>query len=136
MHVGQIISDLPGIETVSDREAQAELGLDHENSGELVVTAEDGAWLAYPWWTQKKQAPDYAGHVDIHNKPGYDPCELFFGWPPGTVSQNTQRIKGSHGRTGPGRDVTWATSLPSINAPATLVDLSAAIQEWLSGVTQ
>jgi hypothetical protein len=32
-------------------------------------------------------APDYARTVDIHRKPGYDPCELFFDprlwWPGG-----------------------------------------------------
>jgi hypothetical protein len=34
-----------------------------------------------------RQAPDYARTVDIHRKPGYDPCELFFDprlrWPKG-----------------------------------------------------
>lgn len=34
-----------------------------------------------------RYAPDYARCVDIHRKPGYDPCELFFDpkliWPKG-----------------------------------------------------
>ena len=70
-------------------------------SGDLVLVAEDGAWFAYPWF-EKKEAPDYASHVDIHNKPGYDPCELFFGWPPGSVSFDTTKIHGSHGNVGAG----------------------------------
>src|SRR5262249_17939329 len=37
-----------------------------------------------------RQAPDYARSVDIHRKPGYDPCELFFDprlwWPKGRAA--------------------------------------------------
>ena len=47
-------------------------------AGELVVLAEPDAWFAYPFWLDDRQAPDYARTVDIHRKPGYDPCELFF----------------------------------------------------------
>ena len=35
---------------------------------------QEGKRLAYPWWREKRDAPDYAGHVDRHNKPDYDPC--------------------------------------------------------------
>lgn len=64
---------------------------------------QEGKRLAYPWWREKRDAPDYAGHVDRHNKPDYDPCELSFGWPPGSVSQNRGRNQGSHGRVRSGR---------------------------------
>jgi hypothetical protein len=102
----------------------------HANAGELVILAKEGHWFAYPWWTDKREAPDFAGHVDIHNKPGYDPCELFFGWPPPSVSQDATRIRGSHGRVGPGREVAWASTLPL--APAgSLIDLAAAVGRWL-----
>ena len=127
----EVLSNLPGVAEILDDEAQAEIGLNHRNSGELVMIAEKGSWLAYPWWTKNRNAPDFASHVDIHNKPGYDPCELFFGWPPGSVSQNTARIRGSHGRIGPGRDVTWASTFSTPDSPADLVKLAASIKRWL-----
>jgi len=101
-----------GIETVLGAEEMAKIGLAHANSGELLAIANEGRWLGYQWWTNPKQAPDYATHVDIHNKPGFDPCELFFGWPPMSVSQDSTRIGGSHGRSGPNRSVALASSIP------------------------
>ena len=50
--------------------------LDHPRAGDLVLVAEPGAWFTYDWWVQDERAPDYARTVDIHRKPGYDPCEL------------------------------------------------------------
>ena len=126
-----VLAQLPGVAEVLDREARAELGLDHANSGELVLLAQEGCWLAYPWWTGKRQAPDYATHVDIHNKPGYDPCELFFGWPPPGVSQDTGRIKGSHGRAGKGRQVAWGSTIDFPHPPSTLLELAGAVRDWL-----
>ena len=75
----KILEKMPGIAAVLNREEQKKFNIDHPNSGELVLMAEEGGWFAYPWWTSKKEAPDFAGHVDIHLKPGYDPCELFWG---------------------------------------------------------
>jgi hypothetical protein len=120
-----------GVAEVLDRPAQAARGLDHANSGELVLVAREGNWLAYPWWTDKRQSPDFASHVDIHNKPGYDPCELFFGWPPMSVSQNTARIKGSHGRIGAGREVAWAGTIALTRTPSNLLELADAVRDWL-----
>lgn len=84
-----------------------------DQSPDFIVLAEPGSWCAYPWWDSAREAPDYAGHVDIHNKPGYDPCELFWGWPPGRISANPARVRGTHGRGGPGRDIAWAVSDPA-----------------------
>lgn len=56
----------------------------------VVLTANPGSWCEYVWWTDRREAPDFASHVDIHNKPGFDPKELFF-FCRGTV-------KGTHGR--------------------------------------
>ena len=125
------LSKLPGVAKVLGRDAQKDFGIDHPNSGELVLLAEVGKWFAYPWWEEKKNAPDYASHVDIHNKPGFDPCELFWGWPPGSVSLNTDKIRGSHGLTGPGREVVWASTLPIHGNIESLVDLSKAVQKLL-----
>lgn len=55
-----------------------------------LLLAKSGAWCGYEWWTDKREAPDFASHVDIHNKPGYDPKELFF--------FNKGIVKGTHGR--------------------------------------
>lgn len=93
------------MEATGDYEAVEERGGQdwaHPGAGELLLTAKAGAWCAYPWWARAGEAPDWATHVDIHNKPGYDPCELFFGrlLPPGT-SQDWRRVKGSHGRRSP-----------------------------------
>ena len=59
-------------------------------AGHEVLLAKRGGWCEYKWWTDRREAPDYASHVDIHNKPGFDPTELFF-FGRGTV-------KGTHGR--------------------------------------
>ncbi|MCB9893429.1 MAG: alkaline phosphatase family protein [Planctomycetes bacterium] len=71
------LAAIEGVARVLDREAQAELQIDHERSGELVVLSTPDAWFAYPYWMDDDLAPDFARSVDIHRKPGYDPCELF-----------------------------------------------------------
>ncbi len=123
----RVLGALEGVGTVMGAEACRQAGIAHVNSGDLVVVADDGWWLAYPWWRMAGQAPDYARHVDIHHKPGYDPCELFWGWPPGSVSLNTARIKGSHGRTGPGRAVAWASTCLD-STPGSLIDLALDVK--------
>lgn len=55
----------------------ADLELDHPRSGELIVLADSDAWFTYYYWLNESNAPDFASTVDIHRKPGYDPCELF-----------------------------------------------------------
>jgi predicted AlkP superfamily pyrophosphatase or phosphodiesterase len=127
------LAGLPGVESILDREAQAALGVDHPNGGNLLLIAKPGQWFAYPWWTEKSQAPDFATHVDIHNKPGYDPCELFFGWSPPSVSMDTSRIRGSHGR--PGDFVAWSSSIDFPVQPASMLNLARSTQGWLDAQT-
>ncbi len=74
----EVLAALPGVARVAASEERGELGLRHERSGELVALSEPDAWFAYPFWLDDRLAPDYARTVDIHRKPGYDPCELFF----------------------------------------------------------
>ncbi len=85
--VRDLLLSLEGVAQVVMGEERRASGLDHERSGELVVLSRPDAWLAYPFWLDDRQAPDYARTVDIHRKPGYDPCELFFDpklfWPMG-----------------------------------------------------
>lgn len=75
--VQALLERLPGVERVLDREGKRELGLDHPRSGELVAISQADRWFSYYYWLDDRRAPDYARTVDIHRKPGYDPCELF-----------------------------------------------------------
>jgi len=53
------------------------VGLDHPRAGDIVLLAKPSSWFGYYFWLDDALAPDYARTVDIHRKPGYDPCELF-----------------------------------------------------------
>lgn len=128
-----VVSDIEGVAEVLDRDAQRARGIDHPNSGDYVVVAADGYWFAYPWWTDRGEAPDFASHVDIHNKPGFDPCELFFGWPPGRVGVDTFRVKGSHGRIGAGREVVWAATTELPDNIKDMAALGRSVCRWLDG---
>ena len=85
--VRELIAHQPGVDRIYAGEERADIGLNHERAGDLVVLAKPKAWFAYPFWLDDRHAPDYARTVDIHRKPGYDPCELFFDptllWPKG-----------------------------------------------------
>lgn len=130
----EALAALPGVGRVLGKEEKHAVGLDHPRAGELVLEAGPGRWFAYPWWTEKGEAPDYAGHVDIHNKPGYDPAELFFAlWPPMHVSTDATKVKGSHGLVGPGLEGTFATDLELASEPKTLIDLAGAVRLILDG---
>lgn len=67
----------PGVTHVLDESGKREMGLDHERSGDLILLAEENAWFTYYYWNDDNNAPDFANCVEIHKKPGYDPCELF-----------------------------------------------------------
>jgi predicted AlkP superfamily pyrophosphatase or phosphodiesterase len=85
--VRDVIAGLSGVARVLMGDERQEVHLRHERAGDLVALAVADAWFAYPFWLDDAQAPDYARTVDIHRKPGYDPCELFFDprlwWPRG-----------------------------------------------------
>ncbi len=127
----EILQKLPGVDAVLDRAEQQSLGVAHPSGGDLLLVAAQGTWFAYPWWNEKREAPDFASHVDIHNKPGYDPCELFFGWPPMSVSSDVNRIKGTHGRGGEGNAIGWSSSLSFGQEPASFLELASATKTWL-----
>ncbi|MGA1875409.1 MAG: alkaline phosphatase family protein [bacterium] len=129
--VKALMMDLAGVDKVLDRPAQAALGLDHARSGDLVLVAGPGHWFDYRWWEDKREAPDYAVHIDIHNKPGYDPCELFWGWPPPSISQNPLKIRGTHGRVDLHEPVFYASDLDLKGKPETILELSRSIKELL-----
>lgn len=72
--VKHLVEQLPGVAAVVEA---GELHLDHARSGDLIALAETDSWFYYYYWLQDELAPDFARTVDIHRKPGYDPCELF-----------------------------------------------------------
>ena len=65
---------IPGVEQVLDREAQTAYRIDHPRAGDLVLISEPRRWFSYYYWLDDQRAPDFARCVDIHRKPGYDPC--------------------------------------------------------------
>ena len=98
--------------------------IDHPRAGEIVAIAPPGKWFAYYWWQDWAKAPEFAYTVDIHRKPGYDPCELWFDWPRflrtrrlPTTATKPELVKGSHGRVD-GDPSGWATLLLDEKAAA------------------
>ena len=75
--VKELVTGLPGVALVLDRQAQKEYHIEHERSGDIVLMADENSWFTYYFWLDDAVAPDYARVVDIHKKPGYDPVELF-----------------------------------------------------------
>jgi predicted AlkP superfamily pyrophosphatase or phosphodiesterase len=73
----EVCRALDGVAEVLDEEGKARHDLAHPRAGELVLVAAKGAWFTYYYWLDDACAPDFARTVDIHRKPGYDPCELF-----------------------------------------------------------
>lgn len=109
--VQSMIESLEGVERVVRPE---ELQLDHPRSGELIALAEPDAWFCYYYWLDDTRAPDFARCVEIHRKPGYDPCELFLTsslraaarlaqkklgmrYRMDVIPLDPQRVRGSHG---------------------------------------
>ena len=91
------LAHLPGVGRAYVGEERAEIGLDHPRSGEIVVLSQPKAWFAYPFWLEDRLAPDYARCIDIHRKPGFDPCELFYDpkllWPMGRAMRRLLQKK-------------------------------------------
>ncbi|HEY3323919.1 MAG TPA: nucleotide pyrophosphatase/phosphodiesterase family protein [Planctomycetota bacterium] len=75
--VKALLEKTAGIERVLGQAEVREAGLDHSRAGELVALSAPDKWFAYYYWEDDKRAPPWAHEVDIHNKPGYDPVELF-----------------------------------------------------------
>ena len=74
-----------------DYELPGDPGAAGRDTNHVILFAKAGSWCEYAWWTDRREAPDFANHVDIHNKPGYDPRELFL--------FNRGVVRGTHGRS-------------------------------------
>ncbi len=73
----EVLEQLDGVDQVLGQPEQTEVGLAHARSGQWVAVASSGAWFTYYYWDAVSDEPDFARSVDIHRKPGYDPCEMF-----------------------------------------------------------
>ncbi|GAB3978596.1 alkaline phosphatase family protein [Spirosoma terrae] len=124
--VRTMLENTPGIELVLDKEQQKAYHIDHERAGDLVVVADADSWFTYYYWLDDAKAPDYARLVAIHQKPGYDPVEMFmdqtnpfiklkagyklgrkllgFRYLMNVISLDAMLVKGSHGRIGTARE--------------------------------
>ncbi|MEZ6143911.1 MAG: alkaline phosphatase family protein [Planctomycetaceae bacterium] len=85
------------VERVLFGDERKEVGLNHPRSGEIVLIAKPEAWFAYYWWLDDDRAPAFARTVDIHNKPGYDPVEMFINMPSRETPLDATLVRGSHG---------------------------------------
>ena len=94
----KVLEDLQEVEKVLTKKEQKELKINNERSGELIAIATKDKWFSYYWWNEAQKAPPFAGTVDIHRKPGYDPLELFYDREKNSIPFDTNMIKGSHGR--------------------------------------
>lgn len=113
--IGDVQRRLEAVDGVACVVPPGELELDHPRSGELIALSEPNAWFTYYYWLKDHFAPDFARTVDIHRKPGYDPCELFltskaramarlaqkkfgFRYKMDVIPLDANRVQGSHGR--------------------------------------
>lgn len=75
--VRALLEETPGIDEIREPSRAWSEGTGTERAGDFMVIAEPDAWFTYYYWEDDNVAPDYARSIDIHRKPGYDPCELF-----------------------------------------------------------
>ncbi|KQR69622.1 alkaline phosphatase family protein [Pedobacter sp. Leaf176] len=115
--VKNLLKNTPGVDLILDKKEQEKYNINHERSGDFVVTAKENSWFTYYFWLDDAKAPDYARCVDIHKKPGYDPVEMFmssklragykllrkkagFRYVMDVIPLDATLVKGSHGRIG------------------------------------
>lgn len=72
--VRDLVATTPGVAEIRNPPG----GIGAARAGDLIAVADADAWFTYYFWRDDARAPDYARTIDIHRKPGYDPCELFF----------------------------------------------------------
>lgn len=114
--VKSLLMQTEGVAEVLDEEGKQARQIAHERAGDFVVIAKPDSWFTYYYWQEERRAPDFARLVAIHQKPGYDPVEMFmtsklragykllrkklgFRYLMDVVPLNAMLVKGSHGRT-------------------------------------
>jgi len=103
--VREIMSGVDGVAAVWGEEQKKAAQVAHPRCGDLILVAEPNTWFAYYYWDEgEERLPFFAHKVDIHNKPGYDPCALFFDPQIKGIPLAPHLIKGSHGIVGDGAE--------------------------------
>lgn len=142
--VRNALQSVPGIAQVVE---PAAVGLDHPRSGEWIALAEPDAWFTYYYWNDDARAPDFATSVDIHRKPGYDPCELFMTSKPRAMFRLAQKklgfryrmdvipldaslVRGSHGLHPDPQD---GPIIVGPHPPDSMIDFKAYVRGLLRG---
>jgi len=75
--VRTLLESTPGIDEIRTSDAIWNQGIATQRAGDFIAVAAADSWFTYYFWEDDHLAPDYARTIDIHRKPGYDPCELF-----------------------------------------------------------
>ncbi len=118
--VRTLLEKTPGVDEVRAAADVWKTGVATDRAGDYIVISKPDAWFTYYFWEDDALAPDYARTIDIHRKPGYDPCELFidpsitfpklkiatfllkkklgFRGLLDVIPLDSTRVKGSHGR--------------------------------------
>lgn len=72
-----LLETTPGVDEVRTSTGEWGESVASERGGDFIAIAAEDSWFTYYFWENDDLAPDYARTIDIHRKPGYDPCELF-----------------------------------------------------------
>lgn len=75
--VVKLLEATHGVELVLTEEGKKKYHINHQRAGDIVAVADSNSWFTYYYWLDDKKAPDFARLVAIHDKPGYDPVEMF-----------------------------------------------------------
>jgi hypothetical protein len=95
--VVDVFRNAEGVAEIVTGDDLARYDLKHERTGDVVLISTADSWQAYYWWHDDAVAPAYARTVDIHQKPGYDPVEIFFDSATKGIPLDATLVKGSHG---------------------------------------
>ncbi|WP_289021849.1 alkaline phosphatase family protein [Desulfobacter postgatei] len=136
--VKKLLETTDGVAQVLDNDGKKAHHVDHPRSGDLVAVSDPDKWFAYYWWETKEAAPDFAEHIDIHRKPGYDPVELFMNKETFKIPLEPGLIKGSHGAPpsggyGMAAIMLWGKGVRQIALPQVVktVDVSDILEKLL-----
>lgn len=147
-----LLEETDGVAQILDETGKQREGMNHERSGDLVVVADESSWFTYYYWLDDRKAPDFARLVAIHNKPGYDPVEMFMSskWRAGykllrkklgfrylmdVIPLDATLVQGSHGRI---RSATqdhpvFISEHPVSDKPLAATDVCNIIWDTLTG---
>ena len=73
----KLLENTVGVDQVKAAADVWETGVATDRAGDFIAISKPDTWFTYYFWEDNSLAPDYARTIDIHRKPGYDPCELF-----------------------------------------------------------